>query len=242
MRENLTRWTQSLGAFDDILDTRERAYVQRLPAIEDSLGSVDLDALAARRVANESRLVEIERDENVWALGTEREQDAWATLEAMNGKLGRIGNVPGAEAAREKHRFLSGVLYWNLYRDYKARLWQAKKNLAAVERDFRVAERAYHQVDAARAEWPDRFADLSARVSGLTPQVEGLSGQLQGMITRQSAFLKTLAARDLLAQRDRLSTYLVQARFALAAVYDRSGAISSTTVPGSAADSLGGAP
>jgi hypothetical protein len=231
LRENLQRWSESLGAFDDILDTRQRAYEQRLPEIQRSLDRVDLDELAARRVAHESRLVDIERDENVWALGTEREQEAWATLQAMSGKLALLGTTPGADDARAKHRFLQGVLYWNLDRDYKARLWQARKNLAGIERDFRAAQRAYHQVDAARANWPDRFGELSQRIGGLAPRVQGLDGQLQGLVARQAGFLENLATRELRAQRDRLSTYLVQARFALASIYDRAATVSSTTVP-----------
>ncbi len=38
LSRNLEHWQQSLGAFDDILDTRQRAYEQRLPAIDESLG------------------------------------------------------------------------------------------------------------------------------------------------------------------------------------------------------------
>ena len=53
--------TMMLGAFDDILDTRERAYKQRLPQIDSSLARVDLDAMLARRVDLESRLKQIER-------------------------------------------------------------------------------------------------------------------------------------------------------------------------------------
>jgi len=234
LRENLNRWSESLSAFDDILDTRQRAYQQRLPVIEGSLENVDLDSLAARRVNMESRLVEIERDENVWALGTEREQEAWADLDTMTAKLASLGDIPGAEAARQKQEFLKGVLYWNLYRDYKARLWQAKKNLAAIERDFRVAQRSYHQVDSARADWPERFSGLSERIAGLTPRLRALDTDLQALVARQASFLENLAARELYAQRDRLSTYLVQARFALASVYDRSATVSSTAVPADA--------
>src|SRR5690606_38405100 len=74
LRRNLERCVDSLGAFDDILDTRERAYRQRLPAIEESLARIDLDRLAAERVELESRLAAIERAENVVALGTPEEQ------------------------------------------------------------------------------------------------------------------------------------------------------------------------
>ena len=231
LRENLDRWSESLGAFDDILDTRQRAYEQRLPVIERALGRVDLDELAARRVAAESRVIAIERDENVWALGTEPEQEAWATLEAMDGKFDLLASEPGAGELREKQRFLSGVLYWNLYRDYRARLWQAKKNLRGIEREFRSAQRSYHQVELATAEWPDKFSTLTQRIAGLTPRVETLGAQLDELIVRQAGFLQGIAARELHAQRDRLSTYLVQARFALASVYDRSATVSSTASP-----------
>jgi len=175
--------------------------------------------------------VEIEREENVWALGTEREQEAWHTLEAMSGKLALLGDMPGADDVRQKHRFLQGVLYWNLYRDYKARLWQANKNLAGIEREFRSAQRSYHQVDAARTDWPERFAELSGRIAALAPRAQGVESQLDALVVRQASLLQNLATGELRAQRDRLSTYLVQARFALASVYDRAATVSSTTAP-----------
>jgi hypothetical protein len=231
LKENLSRWSESLGAFDDILDTRQRAYVRRLPVIERSFDRVDLDEMAARRVSFESQLVAIERDENVRALGTEGEQEVWRTLDAMEVKLRALGDHPAAAELDRKHRFLRGVLFWNLHRDYKARLWQAKKNLQTVERDFRTAQRSYHQVDRARTEWPEKFSSLSLRIEQLEPRVDTLISRVDAAIERQSHYLRRLASRELQAQRDRLSTYLVQARFALASVYDRSASLSFAVPP-----------
>ncbi len=227
LRENLDRWSESLDAFDDILATRQRAFQQRLPDIERSLDAVDVDALVERRVAAESKLAEIERQQSVAALGTEREQDVWARLEGVSAKLEQLGDFAGADSVRQKQRFLQGVLFWNLSRDYKARHWRAAKDLRAIEQELRSAQRAYHQVDAVRAEWPDEFAALTGRIAGLTPRVDGLADQLDGLVVRQARFLEGVATRELYAQRDRLSTYLVQARFALASVYDRSATVSS---------------
>jgi hypothetical protein len=227
LRENLSGWSQSLGAFDDILATRQRAFQQRLPDIERSLDAVDIDALVERRVAAESRLTEIERLQSVAALGTDREQGAWARLDDMSATLDRLGDVPGAEYVRQKQRFLRGVLFWNLSRDYKARHWRAAKDLRAIERELRSAQRAYHQVDAVRADWPEEFAALTSRIEELSPRVDGLANQLDELVVRQARFLEGVATRELYAQRDRLSTYLVQARFALASVYDRSATMSS---------------
>ncbi|HEY3518739.1 MAG TPA: hypothetical protein VGL98_16940, partial [Gammaproteobacteria bacterium] len=41
---------------------------------------------------------------------------------------------------------------------------------------------------------------------------------------RQQDFLQDIAVEELKAQRDRLNTYMVQARFALASIYDRAAA------------------
>ena len=129
------------------------------------------------------------------------------------------------------------MLFWNLSRDYKARHWRASKDLAAIERELRIAQRAYHQVNAVRADWPEQFAALTGRIAGLTPRIEGLAAQLDSLVVRQARFLEGVATRELYAQRERLSTYLVQARFALASVYDRSATVSSVTP---AADEIAG--
>jgi hypothetical protein len=221
LNRNLDRWVESLGAFDDILDTRQRAYEERLPNVDGSLSSVDLAALAARRVELESELLAIERGEDVVALGTAKEQATWRTLTAMEPKLARLPDDAATAEIRTKHRFLKGLLLWDLRRDYKARLWAEKKNLAELDRELRQAQRRHHQVSSARDDWPEKFAGLTARIDGLRPRVLGLKSTADAALVRQQGFLQDIAIAELEAQRDRLNTYMVQARFALAAVYDR---------------------
>jgi tetratricopeptide (TPR) repeat protein len=224
LNRNLDRWVESLGAFDDILDTRQRAYEQRLPTIDASLSSVDLDALAARRVELESRLQAIERTEDVVALGTAKEQETWRTLVAMDSKVAELPNDAAAEEIRTKHRFLKGLLLWDLRRDYKARLWAEKKSLGELDRLLREAQRRHHQVQSGRDDWPEKFGELTARIDGLRPRVLGMQNEAQAALVRQQDFLQALAVEELDAQRSRLNTYMVQARFALASIYDRAAA------------------
>jgi tetratricopeptide (TPR) repeat protein len=224
LNSNLDRWVESLGAFDDILDTRQRAYVQRLPTIDSSLGSVDLDAMLARRLELESRLQAIERSENVVALGTAKEQELWRMLESMEPKLVSLPNDAASEEMRAKHRFLRGLLLWDLRRDYKARLWTQRKSLNDLDRQLREGQRRHHQVSSARDDWPEKFAALTARIDGLEPRVLGLRGTAEAALVRQQEFLQGIAVEELKAQRDRLNTYMLQARFALASIYDRAAA------------------
>jgi tetratricopeptide (TPR) repeat protein len=224
LNRNLGRWVESLGAFDDILDTRQRAYVQRLPTIDGSLSSVDLPAMAARRVQLESRLQAIERSEDVVALGTAKEQETWAMLEAMEAKLASLPNDAASEDIRAKYRFLRGLLLWDLRRDYKARLWAERKALSDLDRQLREVQRRHHQVTSSRDDWPEKFGALTARIETLRPRVLGLQESAQLALNRQQEFLQGIAVQELQAQRDRLNTYMVQARFALASIYDRAAA------------------
>jgi hypothetical protein len=224
LNRNLDRWDESLGAFDDILDTRQRAYVARLPNIDTALSSVDLDAMAARRVELESRLQGIERSGDVVALGTAKEQELWATIEGLEPTLALLPNDAAGDEARAKHRFLRGLLLWDLQRDYKARLWAERKSLGDLDRQLREAQRRHHEVESAREDWPQKFAELTVRIDALTPRVEGLRASAQAALRSQQQFLQGIAVDELKAQRDRLNTYMLQARFALASIYDRASA------------------
>ena len=224
LNRNLDRWTESLGAFDDILDTRQRAYEQRLPTIDASLQSVDLAEMTERRVELESRLQAIERSEDVVALGTAKEQENWARSEAMEAKLALLPHDAESDEIRAKHRFLRGLLLWDLQRDYKARLWAEHKALGDLDRQLSEAQRRHHQVSSSRDDWPEKFVALTARIDALTPRVQGLRENAQLALNRQQNFLQDIAVEELKAQRDRLNTYMVQARFALASIYDRAAA------------------
>ncbi len=224
MNRNLAHWTESLGAFDDILDTRQRAYQQRRPNIDASLASVDLDAMAAHRVELESQLQAIERTEDVVALGTPKEQETWRTLTAMEPQLAALPNDDESNELRDKQHFLRGLMLWDLQRDYKARLWAEKKSLGELDRQLREAQRRHTQVSGARDDWPEKFTGLTARIKGLTPRVQALQTTAEAALVRQQNFLQGLAVAELKAQRDRLNTYLVQARFSLATLYDRAAA------------------
>ncbi len=235
MNRNLDRWVESLGAFDDILDTRQRAYLQRLPAIDASLSSVDLAAMTQRRVELESRLQAIERTEDVVALGTAKEQQTASMVAAMEQQLAALPFDAASDEMRAKHRFLRGLLLWDLQRDYKARLWAQRKALSDLDRQLREAQRRHHQVASSREDWPDKFATLTARIEGLRPRVLALQESAQVALHRQQEFLQRIAIDELETQRDRLSTYTIQARFALASIYDRAAARVKPAAEGQAA-------
>ena len=117
------------------------------PKIDESLSSVDLDAMLARRVELESRLQAIERSEDVVALGTQKEQQRLAQADARWSRCSR-----GCRTMRRPTRFARSSVSsracsrGTCARDYKARLWAEKKSLGDLDRQLREAQRRHHQV------------------------------------------------------------------------------------------------
>jgi hypothetical protein len=58
-------------------------------------------------------------------------------------------------------------------------------------------------------------------VASLQQRLDALQVRLADAEQRQSAYLVKIAVQELEQQKDRLATYQVQARFALATMYDR---------------------
>ena len=225
-----------MGAFDDILDTKQRAYVQRLPVLDASLANVDVEAMNARRVGLESRLNAIERSEDIVALGSRQQQMLWQDLTAMEPQLAILGNDERAQELRYKQRFLKGLLIWDLRKQYHERLWQQRRAIRDLDRELRAADRLNLRIRNARDEWPDQFGGQSARVAALSGRVSSLQGSTDAGIVKQQAYLQDIAIEELTAQRNRLGTYMVQARFSLAAIYDRAAAVVPVPQPESESD------
>jgi chromosome segregation ATPase len=142
----------------------------------------------------------------------------------MEPKLALLGNDERAEELRRKQHYFKGLLLWELRRDYPARLWAEQRSLRELDRELKEARRRHHKVSTARATWPEQFARLTGRIAALAPRVEALRTTARDTLENQRAFVQGIAVEELQAQRERVNTYLVQARFALASVYDRAAA------------------
>src|SRR6185312_14745260 len=78
MGRTLDDWNDSMEAFSDMIDTRERAYAERLPRTDALLSSGAADKLQQRRDELQQRLTAIDSTHDVAALGSPEERDQWA--------------------------------------------------------------------------------------------------------------------------------------------------------------------
>jgi outer membrane protein assembly factor BamD (BamD/ComL family) len=219
---NLDDWQDSVGVFRSMLDTRKAAYDERLPYIEASLARADIDGMIERKLRFDARLNEIEQNNDSLALATEQEYGLWEEITAIENTPALRANIPEAAEVRDKLRLLKGALQWNLDREYKARLWKVRRGLREAGEALVETQRARRQIDAKMLSEPKLFADFDARVNGLSPKIDAMMVQVEMSMLKQRGFMQNIATEELRVQKERLATYSVQARYALATLYDAS--------------------
>ena len=257
----LEKWDGDMVAFEDMIDTREAAFAERLPRADALLASDAVGKLQQRDVALENRLRTIESQHDVAALGTATEREQWARIQRVEAALaGTAGTADSAETPEQKARralgiapdseqwqrlqrtqaalaglpdtpenaelrarlaLVKGVLQYRLNDAYGARLWQEHRSLKDLNLALNEAQSRWIRVERARKNMPANTGEFATRVAALKQRIEALQVRLGATEQRQSDYLAKVAVNELEQQKDRLAAYQVQARFALATMYDR---------------------
>ena len=189
MSHNLETWHDSLTAFDDIIDTKQKAYTERVPKADIVLASTDLDGLTRKRVDFESRINEIEQSNDVAALGTPEEQATWARLKAIEDYLAAHPDDPDLQEMRDKHRLMKGVVYWKLAESFKARVWNERRSVKELAATLKETQKRTLLVQQARQSIPSDNGEYATRVADVREHMERLRDRLASVAEDQNHFL-----------------------------------------------------
>jgi len=217
----LTRWSDSFDAYGSMIDTRERAFSERLPRADDLLAQDGVGALTARRNELESRIGQIARDADYAALGTAEQRDQWQRILRAEEALLLEAPGPARDEAAARLRLVKGVLYWNLAASFRGRMFEQRRALRDLDTLLRDTQNRWERLATARASVPANTGEFGQRLAAAGAKLEALRARLVDTRGKQNELLAQLAIRELSQQQERLNTYQLQARFALATIYDR---------------------
>ena len=221
MSRNLDDWREDVLAYDDMLDTRQAAYNQRVPKADAVLAATDLDGLTQKRVDFESRINEIEKSNDVAALGTPEEQQTWARLKRIEDYLAAHPDDPGSrrnarEAPPDERRHVLAAVG-----EFQSETVERTPLRQGTRGQLKETQRRAVLVRQAREGTPLTTGGYAARVAALRARIDELQQRLADVSEKQNRFLQALAIRELEGQKQRIETYQIQARYELAAIYDR---------------------
>ena len=149
-------------------------------------------------------------------LATAEEQQLGARLDALEAR-----SADASPETRQRVRRLRGVLRWNLEQHYHQRLTEAHRHLRELNADVAAMQVRYDAFVRTRQAATHSYVGYADPIEKLRERIAAAQERLDDLMKRQGEMLETVASRELERRRDRLQTYLDQARFAFADSYDR---------------------
>jgi hypothetical protein len=217
----LSRWDENMAVYADMIDTREQAFAQRMPRVDALLASDTLKALESQREQAQGRVNDVVIMEDVAALGTPQQRAQWQRITAIETALATEPDSDETAAKRDRLRLVKGALYWDLRQSYRERLYQQRGELKSLDAALAEANQRWLRVKQARQTAPTTTGDFAARIEALQSRMTALRTRLAEAATAQGKLLADIAVAELDAQKQRIADYEIQARYALATIYDR---------------------
>ena len=220
LRDNLNKWSEAIEAYDDMLDGREQRFAQHKPAAQTALSANDRSELQLRLRRLRERVEHIEVYNDPIGLANAEETRQWQQLQRIREALERLPDDAQTQALRAKQKRLQGVLYWQLNSDFKPRLWEAKQQLVSIAELLQETALNLESLQAAETATPVGFSGFDARIVRNRARIQELLARTETAHLAQGKLIEQIAVRELEQQKERLDTYVIQARFALAQTYD----------------------
>ena len=220
LHHNLDTWRNNVDVYDNMLETQLEKFARSLAYVQDSLELSRLDSYVERKLVLDQVLGNVQERSDWLALSDDREFALWEEVTAIQNNPAVQSDVEGAQEVRDKIDLIKGVLQWNLEREFSDRLTGIAYDLQDTGQALIDAQRARRKIEETMRTEPQRYAALRERVDGLTPRIDGMLVRVDSALGQQRDFLQEIAVEELQAQKDRLDVYMIQARFALAAIYD----------------------
>jgi tetratricopeptide (TPR) repeat protein len=222
LRKKLVSWQGGLDSFEDIVRLRRQYYEPLLPEVDRQFRK--LDAQIQLRFEQRKHL-----DQRLQHLLIAPRPDYLATTEErlLAARIDRLEAVllgqshPHGETLRQRIRRLRGVLTWSLLTRYHQRLTEAHEHLAVLNESVDAMQARYDAFVQTRQAATHSHVGYEIPIDGLRVRVAATLKRLDPLMARQGQMLETVAIRELRVRRERLDSYLNQARFAFADSYDR---------------------
>jgi hypothetical protein len=222
MRKKLIAWQTSLDSFEDIVRLRQQYYEPLLPEIDRQFRKLDaqMRLRLEQRKHVEQRLQQMLIAPRPDYLLTADERLLESRIEWLEA-ASEIAGDSEAAALRPRIDRLKGVLLWSVETQYAARLTEAHEHLRELNADIDRLTAQYDSFVRTRQAAVHGYVGYAGPIDGLRGRIGEALERLGFLMAQQGQMLEVVASRELLARRERLETYLNQARFAFADSYDR---------------------
>lgn len=222
LHSRLLGWRTSLDAFTDMIALRKGNYEPLLPDVDARFR--DLDARMRLRLEQRKHLAN-----HLQAMLTAPRPDYLATADERNTAERialiekQLGNndSPEATVLRKRAAWLQGTITWRLETEYNDRLTAAYVHLNELNSEVDSLNRKYESFVRARQAATQSYVGYDIQIARLRQRVADALERVDLLMARQGHLIEIVAINQLESRRKRLVAQQTEARYGVAASYDR---------------------
>jgi hypothetical protein len=220
IRITLAHWDGNLPTLNLMLIERRKSFEQKLPLLEQSNDLQTLKNLQRSRENHAIKLNDIETRHDYLSLASVDEKQQLQRLDKIALGLNKLRDRKNIDSQADMHRLLSGLLDWQISTDYAPRLWQARKQLRALDRAMLESERRAQSLGQLTDLSRTRFSEFEHRIDGQDARIKNLYERVGKLIDRQESRINRLAISAIQQQQQRIIQLRLNARYSVARLYD----------------------
>jgi len=221
LTNSLTKWERTIPSLNLVLNEKINTYNNRLTVVIENLKFEYARKLQDKRTELVNKLEKVLKSDATKVLVNTEEKELLDTLDKARRNLGSLdGNDPEVIELKSKHRFLAGVMKWNVDTDYAPRLWTVKTSVRELDNALRGVNRAIESLTRVWKTAPAHHKQLRAKINGKKEYIKSLKLRIEQAMIVQEQKVQQLAVNAIGQYRDYLKKYQDRALFGKARVYD----------------------
>jgi predicted negative regulator of RcsB-dependent stress response len=222
LQSRLIAWRTSLDAFTDIIRLRKQNYEPLLPEVDAQFRKLDsrMRLRLEQRKQLTKRLQAMLTAPRPDYLATADERSASERIALIEKQLGN-SHSPEALALRQRAAHLRSTLTWRLETEYNDRLTAATVHLNELNSNVDALTRQYESFVRTRQAATQSYVGYDKQISQLRQRVDDAQQRVERLMAQQGHMIEVVAINQLEARRDRLAAQQTEARYGVAASYDR---------------------
>ena len=226
LMRNLQSRQDQANQLQQALGSMRMTFENNLKRVNTQADAAKIAALRQQVEVLTAELAQSEARMDGLAFASPHQRDLLETIGRLQAMTNKAGAAPDIAKAKDRVRMLSGLLSWQIYQDEPARAWKIKSALADARENLAQADKRGATIAQFVRDEPKRLDQFDGRVQVVNQTLDALMPKVEALASEQQVVLQNMAVADLFAQKDNLATYLVQARFAVAQLYDQATAAS----------------
>jgi hypothetical protein len=220
IRATLAHWDGNLPTLNLMLVERRKNFEQKLPLLEQTNDFQTLSEFQQSRDNYAKNLDDIETSYDYMSLASAEEKQQLQRLDNISSSLTRLQGKKNTDAQADMARLLAGLLDWQISTDYASRVWQARKQLLALDQALLESQQRAQSLRQITEQSRARFAEFEHRIDGQDARIKALYQRVVKLIERQESRINQLAINAIEQQQQQITRLRLNARYSLARLYD----------------------